>query len=225
MTNRGALFRNLILGGQDGLVNVLGIILGVATATNSNQIVIIAGIAATVAESISMAAVAYTSINAESEHYHSEVARVKNEIENDPQIKKDEMKSVYSDMGFSGDLLEKIVESVASKKKLWLNLLIHEKLKLDDPSEDMDPLFQGLIVGGSAVIGSIIPLIPFFFFSINEAIFYSLLFSLLSLFIFGAYKSQLTSGKWLRGGMELMLIGGGAALSGYLVGLLLGVKV
>ena len=47
----------IILGGQDGLVNVLGIILGMAAATSSSQIVIVAGLAATFAESISMAAV------------------------------------------------------------------------------------------------------------------------------------------------------------------------
>src|SRR3989344_5030954 len=66
---RGSLLRQLILGGQDGLVNVLGIILAVATATNDAKIVLIAGLAATFAESISMAAVAYTSSKAARDHY------------------------------------------------------------------------------------------------------------------------------------------------------------
>jgi len=59
----------IILGGQDGLVNVLGVILGVAAATVSSKIVIVAGLAATFAESISMAAVAYTSKLAEADYY------------------------------------------------------------------------------------------------------------------------------------------------------------
>ena len=46
---------DIILGGQDGLVNVLGVILGVAAATQDARIVIAAGLAATFAESISMA--------------------------------------------------------------------------------------------------------------------------------------------------------------------------
>ena len=37
-------FKNLILGGQDGIVNVLGLVLGVASATSSSTIVIISGI-------------------------------------------------------------------------------------------------------------------------------------------------------------------------------------
>ena len=66
---------DVILGGQDGLVNVLGIVLGVAAATSDPRIVLVAGLAATFAESVSMAAVAYTSTLAETAHYESERAR------------------------------------------------------------------------------------------------------------------------------------------------------
>jgi VIT1/CCC1 family predicted Fe2+/Mn2+ transporter len=59
---------DLILGGQDGLVNVLGVVLGVAAATLSTRVVLIAGLAATFAESISMGAVAYTSAKAAKEY-------------------------------------------------------------------------------------------------------------------------------------------------------------
>lgn len=52
--------RDVILGGQDGIVNVLGVTLGVAAASADTRIVLAAGLAATFAESFSMAAVAYT---------------------------------------------------------------------------------------------------------------------------------------------------------------------
>lgn len=38
---------DIILGGQDGLVNVLGVILGVAAATSDPHIILVAGLAAT----------------------------------------------------------------------------------------------------------------------------------------------------------------------------------
>src|SRR3990172_3875999 len=66
---------DIILGGQDGLVNVLGVILGVAAATHDPRIVMVAGLAATFAESVSMGAVAYTSTLADSDFYESERAR------------------------------------------------------------------------------------------------------------------------------------------------------
>src|SRR5258708_4638057 len=63
--------RDVILGGQDGLVNILGICLGVSAATSDVQILIVAALAATFAESISMGAVAYTSSLAQRDHYQS----------------------------------------------------------------------------------------------------------------------------------------------------------
>jgi len=66
-------FREYILGGQDGLVNVLGIVLGVASATSNRNFVIIAGVVATVAESISMGSVAFTSTDAAKDYYKSGV--------------------------------------------------------------------------------------------------------------------------------------------------------
>jgi len=55
--SQGNTLSDMILGGQDGLVNVLGVILGVAAASGNMRIIIAGGLAATFAESISMAAV------------------------------------------------------------------------------------------------------------------------------------------------------------------------
>src|SRR6266702_7471377 len=53
--------RDVILGGQDGLVNILGIILGVIAGGGSNAVLLAAGFAAAFTESISMGAVGWTS--------------------------------------------------------------------------------------------------------------------------------------------------------------------
>src|SRR3989338_2406371 len=87
-SNIGSKLRDFILGWQDGLVNVLGIILGVAAATTSTKIVLISGFAATFAESISMAAVAYTSMKAAGDYYKSERKRELNEVNTVPEIER-----------------------------------------------------------------------------------------------------------------------------------------
>ncbi|MBI5223230.1 VIT1/CCC1 transporter family protein [Candidatus Micrarchaeota archaeon] len=221
----GMLIRNIILGGQDGLVNVLGIILGVATATSSTNIVLLAGLAATFAESVSMAAVAYTSSKAEQEHYESEILKETQEIEKRPADAREDVVTIYKEKGFSGKLLDEVVEKICSNKKLWLKTMMSEELGLQNPEDQMTPLKQGIIVGGSALIGSFVPLFPYFWIPVKEAILPSLIISLLLLFGGGAYKSHITSGKWLRGGLELMIIGGVAALAGYLVGVFFQVPV
>lgn len=52
--------RDVILGGQDGLVNMLGIVFGVVAAGGSTHVLIVTGLAAAITESISMGAVART---------------------------------------------------------------------------------------------------------------------------------------------------------------------
>jgi vacuolar iron transporter family protein len=214
----GRMFRNVILGGQDGVVNVLGIVLGVATATNSTYIVLLAGLAATFAESISMAAVAYTSTRAEIEHYESEVRRELKEIDEIPDRERKEIEDIYRKKGFSGNLLKQVVDKICSNRKVWLGTMMRDELGLENPSEGMSAFWQAVLVGGSAVVGSLVPITTFFFLPVGASIPIALAASLAVLFVVGAYKSRMTSGKWLKGGLELMLIGGAAAVAGWLVG-------
>src|SRR5882724_4279096 len=76
--------RDVILGGQDGLVNMLGIALGVVAAGGSTHVLVVTGIAAAITESISMGAVAYTSFGSDRDFYLAEKAREQNEIEAQP---------------------------------------------------------------------------------------------------------------------------------------------
>lgn len=221
-TATGVNLRDVILGGQDGLVNVLGVILAVATATQDVRIVIIAGLAATFAESISMAAVAYTSMKAAQDFYKSELAREKKEIKEIPEMEREEIRDIYRKKGFRGTLLNRIVQHITKDERLWLNTMMEEELHLSD-EEYKNPGRDAAIVGFSAIIGSLVPLIPFLIFDIKTGITASIAFSTIVLFIAGAVKGKLTTGHPLRNGVELAIIGIAAALAGYLIGTALGV--
>ena len=77
--NNNAL-RDVILGGQDGLVNMLGIALGVVAAAGSTHVLIVTGLAAAITESISMGAVAYTSFGSDRDFYLAERNREQRDI-------------------------------------------------------------------------------------------------------------------------------------------------
>ncbi len=220
----GNMLREVILGGQDGLVNVLGIILAVATASQDVKFVIIAGLAATFAESISMAAVAYTSTKAEKDFYKSEEAREIWEMKHWPERERKEIRDIYKAKGFSGRLLEQIVKKITSNKRLWLKTMMEEELKLFQ-EDYKHPGKSAVIVGLAAIVGSLIPLVPFFFMGIETAIIGSIIFSVIILFVSGMVKGKLTTGTLLRSGIEMAVIGIGAALIGYGIGAILGVAI
>ncbi len=215
----GALFKEFILGGQDGLVNVLGVILGVAVASSNRRLVLVAGLAAALAESFSMAAVAFTSGRAGQDYYKSEEAKELDEIEKVPEVETKEIFDIYYAKGFRGRLLDEIVHRITRDKKTWLSVMMKEELGLS--SDFIPPLKAGIIVGLAALAGSIIPLIPFFFLPVGSSIILGLIVSAVALFITGAVEGSLTVGHWVRKGIQLTLIGMGAALIGYLVGKLL----
>ena len=216
--------RDIILGGQDGLVNVLGVILAVATATNDSKIVIIAGLAAAFAESISMAAVAYTSSKAANDYYKRKLAQEKRDVIEKPDEERKEIYDVYSKKGFKGTLLNSIVKKITSDKSLWVETMMAEEHRLY-PEDYDSPKKSALVVGLAAIVGSFIPLLPFLFLSIKLGIITSVAASTIALFATGAITAKLTIGGWKKSGAEMALVGISAAVAGYLIGYVLGVAV
>lgn len=219
--NKGSDLSDIILGGQDGLVNVLGIVLGVASATSDKFIVLVAGLVATFAESVSMAAVAYASARAEQDHYRKEMKQERWEMEHLPEVETEEIRLIYMKKGLRGRELEQMVKTVTGNKELWLTTMMTEELGLT-PIENINPYHAAAVVGGSAIVGSIIPLAPFLLFGVGESIVVSLILSTIVLFAVGVYKAKITVGNWLKSGIEMAGVGMLAALVGYLVGKLLG---
>ena len=216
-----AALSDIILGGQDGLVNTLGVILGVAAASNDPRIVIAAGFAAAFAESISMGAVAYTSTLADHDHYRSELERERREIREMPQAEEQEVRDVFVSWGFTGDLLERAVAQVIENEEAWVEVMMRNELKLA-PIESTNAMRASAVVGFSAIVGSLIPLVPFLIAPIPVAVPFSLVVAALTLFGVGAYKARITVGRPMKSGLQMAVIGIISALAGYLIGALFG---
>ncbi|MCI0521988.1 MAG: VIT1/CCC1 transporter family protein [Chloroflexi bacterium] len=217
---RAVSLSEIILGGQDGLVNVLGVILGVAAASNDTYLVLVAGLAATFAESVSMGAVAYTSTLAEADYYESERAREYRHIQEMPRLEKDEIRQIYARKGFHNDLLERIVETITANKDVWVAVMMAEEHRLN-PVDRSQALRSAFVVGLAAIVGSLIPLAPFVFLPVGASMWVAVIIAALVLFIVGYYKARVTVGRPGRSGLEMALIGTASALVGYAVGALL----
>jgi VIT1/CCC1 family predicted Fe2+/Mn2+ transporter len=211
---------DFILGAQDGLVNVLGVILGIAAATNDARIVLVAGLATTFAESISMGAVAFTTTLADADLYQSEREREYRHIEEIPNLEKQEIRDIYMEKGFEGKLLDHIVETVTANQDVWVAVMMAEEHQLS-PINRKQAWRAAWVVGISAVIGSLVPLAPFPFLPVGTSMWVSVLITAAVLFAIGFYKARITVGRPIRSGFEMTVIGTISALAGYAVGALL----
>src|SRR5579859_7806463 len=125
--SRSNSLRDVILGGQDGLVNILGIILGVIAGGGSTTVLLAAGFAAAITESISMGAVGYTSSIAQRDFVRAEQDREKLEIATEPEAERQEIRDIYAAKGFAGDLLNRVVETITAKRDVWLTTMMDEE--------------------------------------------------------------------------------------------------
>ena len=218
--SRASGLSDIILGGQDGLVNVLGVILGVAAATSDPRIVLVAGLAATFAESVSMGAVAYTSTLADADYYEAERAREFRHIAEVPHLEKDEVREIYAKKGFTGELLNRIVETITANEDVWVAVMMNEEHQLS-PTDRRQAIKSALVVGLAAIIGSLIPLAPFAFLPVGHSMWVAVVITALVLFGVGAYKARMMVGHPGKSGLEMAVIGTLSALVGYAVGAIL----
>ena len=212
---------DFILGSQDGLVNVLGVILGVAIASNDFNIILAGGLAATFAESISMAAVAYTSTTARRDHYLAEQEREKREMREVPEQEGEEIREILRKWGFEGKDVEEVKDHIVANPKAWLEIMMSNELNLA-PVAAEQALKSALLVGLAAIAGSLVPLMPFVILQhdILGAIIAALIVSAVMLFVIGWYKSKMTIGRPYRSGLQMAIIGTASALAGFLIALL-----
>jgi VIT1/CCC1 family predicted Fe2+/Mn2+ transporter len=218
------LLSDFILGSQDGLVNVLGIVLGLTAAGTSSKIILIASLAALAAESISMGAVAYTSTLSRRNLYVSEVQREMQEMRDVPDIEREEVRVVLREWGFEGEQVETMLRMIESKPKAWLDIMMAFELNLAEVKPEQ-ARNSGLIVLGATLAGSVVPIVPLLagIRPPSHAAIVAVLLSAVGLAVIGWYEARITvSSIWVNA-PRMMLIGLGAGFAGFLVGHFLGV--
>lgn len=209
--------RDVILGGQDGLVNMLGIALGVVAAGGSTHVLIVTGIAAAITESISMGAVAYTSFGSDRDFYLAERVREQSEISSRPEEEREEIREIYAAKGFKGQLLEDVVSTITSNRETWVSTMMNEELHLQ-PVAQQSLLRSALVVTVATLIGHFIPIVPFMVAARTPAIVLAIALSAVTLFAVGVYSAKTLVGDWRKSGLQMVAIGLGAAALGFLIG-------
>jgi vacuolar iron transporter family protein len=209
--------RDVILGGQDGLVNILGIELGIVAAGASSAVLITTGLAAAITESISMGAVSYTSSMTERDYYRAQEERENREIDTVPSEEEAEVRQIYKSKGFQGELLDKVVETITSNRTTWVDTMMDEELHLE-PVQTSKVVRGAVVVFIATLIGHLIPLAPFFLLALHPALTVAIVVSGVVLFGVGAYQAKSMVGDWKASGLKMLIIGLGAAALGFLVG-------
>lgn len=107
-----------VLGANDGIMSTSGLLMGIAGGTSDTGTIMLAGIAAVVAGSISMAGGEYTSVSAQKDSELASLEIEKLELAENPEAELRELTWFYEQKGLSFDLAKKVAKELTAKDAL-----------------------------------------------------------------------------------------------------------
>jgi len=212
-----AFIKDVVIGMSDGLTVPFALAAGLSGAVSSTGLIVLAGLAEITAGSIAMGLGGYLAGKTEMDFYNSELRREYAEVDAVPEEEKREVREFFHELGLSEDIQEKAAAEITRDKKKWVDFMMKYELNLERP-DPRRARKSALNIGGSYVVGGLIPLSPYFFISRPEdALRLSVVVTLVCLFVFGFLKSRVTGVQPFWGAVRVTLIGAAAAAAAFFV--------
>ncbi len=209
-----------VYGGIDGCVTTFAVVAGAVGANLESSIIIILGFANLFADGFAMSIGAYLSTRSEKDNYNKHKQVEYWEVENLPEVEREEIREIYKLKGFSGKLLEDIIETITADKDRWVDVMMKEELEMIEQKKS--PLKMGLITYISFILIGLIPLSIYvwdYFYPITSSLFvWSSVLTACGFIIVGILKSYVNQTNKLKGVFETLILGMTAALVSYYVG-------
>ncbi len=213
--------RDIVIGMADGLTVPFALaagITGVVASTNSTHIVVTAGLAEIAAGSIAMGLGGYLAAKTDTEHYASELDREYRETVELPEIETEEVAKVFRDYGLTEEQMAPIVSTITANQKKWVDFMMRFELGLEPP-DPARAARSAVTIAAAYIAGGFVPLAPYMLIrqNVTTALIYSIVVTLLALFVFGAIKGHFTGVQPVRGGMQTVVVGGLAAAAAFMI--------
>ena|SRR5258708_19010741 len=212
--------RQLVFGSLDGLLVPLGVVSGVAGGTGSTKAVLVAGIAESFAGALSMGAGEFISGRSEAQVQQTEIEKEREEMRREPAFELREITMLLEHEGVGGEDAERIATLLARYPQAYTRTMVEKELGLQLETSTVK-IPEALTMGVSYIVGSIFPLVAYFFLPIAAALPVSLVLTVLALVAVGVIKGRLANLNLLRSILEVVVVGGASALGGYLLGTLI----
>ena len=224
-TGGGNAIRAAVLGGNDGLVSVFSLVMGIAGATGGNHSVLLAGIAGLLAGALSMALGEWISVKSSQELYENQMSIEMDEIENNPEGEVKELVLIYMAKGIPEVHAKEMAEEIMKDKFHAHEVLVKEELGIN-PEELKGSAVEAAVYSFMMfTVGGIIPVVPFIFTTGINAIVISIAMSTVGLFVIGGAITLFTGKNLWYSGFRQVVFGLIAAAITFGIGRLIGIAV
>lgn len=155
-SHRAGWLRAVVLGANDGIISVASLVVGIAASGAAKEQVLVAGVAATVAGALSMAAGEYVSVQSQADTERADLAKERQELASDPAGELAELTEIYVRRGLDHGLASQVAEQLTlhdplgahARDELGLNEILRAR-----------PIQAAVASAASFAIGASLPLL------------------------------------------------------------------
>jgi VIT1/CCC1 family predicted Fe2+/Mn2+ transporter len=180
--------RAAVMGANDGIVSTASLIVGVAAAGASTEIIFMTGVAGLVAGAMSMAAGEYVSVSSQADTEKADIERERVELATDPLHEYEELTAIYIHRGLDKSLAQQVAKQLTDKDAL----VAHTRDELGISEEfTARPVQAALSSAITFTVGALLPLMVVLLVSSNRLILSVSISALIALAILGALSSMI----------------------------------
>jgi VIT1/CCC1 family predicted Fe2+/Mn2+ transporter len=211
-----------VLGANDGIVSVAGIVVGVAGATADRTAVLMAGIAGLVAGALSMAGGEYVSVSTQRDTERAMLRLETYELKTMPEAEERELAEIYENKGLSPELAAKVARELTEKDALQA----HAEAELGiDPDALTSPWQAAWASLASFTVGGLLPLFAIILPPLSWRVWTCVMAVMAGLLLTGYVSARLGNARARPAVLRNVGVGALTMLVTYYVGTLFGVTM
>ncbi|GAB2696957.1 VIT1/CCC1 transporter family protein [Thalassiella azotivora] len=214
--------RAAVLGANDGIVSVAGVVVAVAGATTASGPLLTAGVAALLAGAVSMALGEYVSVNSQRDAQRTQLGRLRRALGADHRSEVEHLAAAYRAKGLSNETAHRVAVELTEADPVTA----HAEARLGlDPDELANAWHAAWASAAAFTLGGLLPLLAILLPAPSARVPVAFVAVLSALALTGAVSARL--GEAPVGRAVLRVVVGGALGLGvtYAVGWLFGVAV
>ncbi len=218
--------KQIIYGGNDGIVTTFAIVAGFAgagmegTAQIGAVAVLLFGIANLLADATAMGLGEFLSGRSEQDVYKATRDKELYEIHNNIEMERAEMYEILADHGMDEEDAKQLTKVFERNPEFMADFMMQYEIGMSDPTGD-SPALNGLATFIAFIIFGAVPLIPYFLMDPTQTTFYLSVFATFAALVaLGLLRWKVTNETVYRCVGETLLVGGICAVVAFGVGLL-----
>ena len=221
-SQHGGWLRAAVLGANDGLISTGSLVLGMATAQASQDVLLLSGVAALAAGALSMAAGEYVSVSSQGDAEQADARIEARALRDHPEAELDELTAIYQQRGLEPALARQVAEQLTLHDDLGTHL--RDEVGIHDANRAR-PVQAALASGLSFTVGALPPVLLAWLWT-GPGVATAIVASTLALLaMLGYVAERVAGGAGPRGALRVLCWGALAMAATALIGRMFGVSM